>query len=66
MNKSWKTYRAGDFFDELITDKGSPRVAARQAVNLLQRLSREEMDARRSAAERPLVPSLPSVPSSPS
>ncbi len=34
MNKSWKTYKAGDFFDELITDKGSPRVAARQAVNL--------------------------------
>ena len=51
MNKSWKNYRAGDFFDELITEKGSPRVAARQAVNLFQRLSKEEMSARRSAAE---------------
>jgi len=51
MNKNWKTYRAGDFFDELITEKGGPRVAARQAVNLLQSLTQEEMSARRSAAE---------------
>ncbi|MEP0203735.1 MAG: circularly permuted type 2 ATP-grasp protein [Halioglobus sp.] len=51
MNKSWKSYQAGDFFDELITPKGQPRVAARQAVKLLQSLPRDEMDARRAAAE---------------
>ncbi|GHD21158.1 hypothetical protein GCM10007052_31630 [Halioglobus japonicus] len=51
MNKSWKSYDTGPFFDELITDAGKPRVAARRAVNLLQKLSREEMEARRNAAE---------------
>jgi uncharacterized circularly permuted ATP-grasp superfamily protein len=51
MNKSWKSYNTGAFFDELITPAGRPRVVARRAVNLLQRLSREEMAARREAAE---------------
>jgi uncharacterized circularly permuted ATP-grasp superfamily protein len=51
MNKSWKFYQSGDFFDELITPKGQPRVAARQAVKLLQSLPAEEMNARRAAAE---------------
>ena len=51
MNKSWKSYDTGAFFDELITPKGSPRVAARRAVNLLQSLSEEDMVARREAAE---------------
>ncbi|QFU74666.1 circularly permuted type 2 ATP-grasp protein [Halioglobus maricola] len=51
MNKSWKSYNTGPFFDELITDAGKPRVAARRAVNLLQKLSRDEMEARRNAAE---------------
>jgi uncharacterized circularly permuted ATP-grasp superfamily protein len=51
MNKSWKSYEAGDFFDELITPKGQPRMAARQAVKLLQSLPAEEMNARRAAAE---------------
>ena len=51
MNKSWKSYQSGDFFDELITPKGQPRVAARQVVKLLQNLPQEEMNARRAAAE---------------
>ena len=51
MNKSWKSYETGPFFDELITDAGKPRVAARRAVNMLQSLSAEEMSARRTAAE---------------
>ena len=51
MNKSWKSYNTGDFFDELITGTGSPRVAARRAVKLLQELPKEEMSARRAAAE---------------
>ena len=54
MNNNWKTYngsKAGDFYDELITDTGGPRQAARQAVKLLQELSSEDMAARRGAAE---------------
>ena len=54
MNNNWKTYngsKAGDFYDELITDTGGPRLAARQAVKLLQELSSEDMAARRGAAE---------------
>ena len=51
MNKSWKSYDSGKFFDELITAKGQPRTAARRLVNLLQRLSPQEMDARRAEAE---------------
>ena len=54
MNDSWKHYtshKTGDFYDELVTDKGSPRVAARAAVKMLQGLSGKEMLARRGAAE---------------
>ena len=54
MDNSWKHYngpQAGDFFDELITDTGRPRVVARNAVKMLQALSAEEMAARRAAAE---------------
>jgi len=51
MNKSWKSYDTGAFFDELITSTGRPRVVARRAVNLLQSLSQEDMVARREAAE---------------
>ena len=51
MDKSWKAYDTGSFFDELITPARKPRVAARRAVNLLQALPSEEMAARRAAAE---------------
>ena len=51
MNKSWKSYKTGNFFDELVSPAGKPRVAARRAVNMLQELSGEEMAARRAAAE---------------
>ncbi len=51
MNKSWKSYNTGDFFDELVTPKGSPRASARRVVNMLQKLPQEEMADRRSAAE---------------
>ncbi len=54
MNNSWKLYntnKTGDFFDELITDAGRPRAAARHAVKMLQSLSSKEMAARRQAAE---------------
>ena len=51
MNNSWKSYKPGEFYDELIAPSGSPRVAARRAVNLLQSLPQEEMAARRAAAD---------------
>ena len=51
MNKSWRSYNPGKFFDELITAAGRPRVAARQAVKLLQRLDQGEMATRRAAAD---------------
>ncbi|MBP6681771.1 MAG: circularly permuted type 2 ATP-grasp protein [Halioglobus sp.] len=54
MNSSWHNYsshNAGQFFDEMITDAGAPRLAARHAVKLLQALSGPEMAARRGAAE---------------
>jgi uncharacterized circularly permuted ATP-grasp superfamily protein len=51
MNNSWKSYNTGNFFDELITDKGKPRVVARQAVNMLRSLSQDEMSTLRNAAE---------------
>lgn len=51
MNNGWKFYNSGSFFDELITPKGKPRVAARRLVNLLQNLSPEEVSNYRTAAE---------------
>lgn len=51
MNNSWKFYNSDSFFDELITPKGKPRVAARRLVNLLKSLSPEEVSNCRAAAE---------------
>ncbi|MEH6570336.1 MAG: circularly permuted type 2 ATP-grasp protein [Halioglobus sp.] len=51
MNNSWKSYNTGEFFDELLTPSGRPRVAPRRLVKLLQSLSGEEMSSRRAAAE---------------
>lgn len=51
MNKGWKSYNSGSFFDELITPAGKPRMAARHLVNLLQNLSPKEVANCRSAAE---------------
>ena len=50
MDKSWKGYRSAPYYDELITEKGHPRRAARGAVNLLRKLPAEELAARRAAA----------------
>ena len=51
MNNSWKSYRTGPFYDELVTPSGGPRVAAREALKLLQGLPSGEMATRRAAAE---------------
>ena len=50
MSKPWSRYSTGHFFDELITPHGSPRVAARRAVNFFRSLPVDEMQARRMAA----------------
>jgi len=51
MSKPWRRYSTRRFFDELITHGGSPRVAARRAVNFFKGLSADELQARRAAAE---------------
>ena len=51
MSKPWRRYSTGRFFDELITRGGSPRMAARRAVNFFKGLSADELQARRAAAE---------------
>jgi uncharacterized circularly permuted ATP-grasp superfamily protein len=51
MDQGWQDYRAGDYHDELFTPRGKPRVAARQAVNMLSGLPAGELAARRTAAE---------------
>ena len=51
MDKSWKRYKATDYYDELITPKGTPRQVARPAVKLLKELDNDDLDARRAAAE---------------
>ena len=51
MEQSWKRYSAGEYYDELITAKGSPRQVARPAVKLLREMDPDDLDARRAAAE---------------
>ncbi len=51
MKKNWNAYRSPGCFDELITDKGSPRTAARKLVTHFSNLEPEEMQARKAAAE---------------
>ena len=51
MSNGWNAYDCGNFYDELITPRGQPRVAARGAVNLLSQLAQDEDAARRAEAE---------------
>ena len=51
MNECWAAYQSGEFYDELISERGKARVPARGVVNLLQKLTAEELHARRAAAE---------------
>jgi uncharacterized circularly permuted ATP-grasp superfamily protein len=51
MKANWSAYRSPGCYDELITDKGSPRQAARKLVNHFGRLHPDEMQARKAAAE---------------
>ncbi|TNE77302.1 MAG: circularly permuted type 2 ATP-grasp protein [Gammaproteobacteria bacterium] len=51
MKKSWNSYDAGAFYDELLTSTGNPRMAARGIMNFLRNLPKEELEERRAAAE---------------
>ncbi len=51
MKNKWQNYRAPGCFDELITEHGNPRVAARKLVSHFSKLSDDEMTAFREAAE---------------
>lgn len=51
MDKNWNRYSATDYYDELITPKGTPRQVARPAVKLLKELPTDDLAARRTAAE---------------
>ncbi len=51
MNEHWSSYSSNDFYDELLTEKGTPRTVARGAVKFLQELESTELSARREAAE---------------
>ncbi|MGJ8687040.1 MAG: circularly permuted type 2 ATP-grasp protein [Spongiibacteraceae bacterium] len=47
----WQEYPAGDFYDEIITENGQARSAARQLVKQLHSFSQEELEHRRKTAE---------------
>ncbi len=51
MRSQWEDYRSTPYFDELITDRGKPRTAARRVVNSLKSLNGEEMAALVASAE---------------
>lgn len=51
MKHCWENYQSQGFFDELITDKGTARPAARKLVNHFCRLDPAEMVSRGNAAE---------------
>lgn len=48
----WSSYPLGEFFDEMISEKGNPRAASRSVVSALSKLSDEELESRRVAADR--------------
>ncbi len=51
MSGLWNDYENNNFYDELLTPSGNPRVAARQLVSYLGGLSPDEIEARKLAAE---------------
>jgi len=51
MKDCWKRYRSPGCFDELITENGAPRSAVRRLVTHFSKLTPEEMEAHKDAAE---------------
>jgi uncharacterized circularly permuted ATP-grasp superfamily protein len=51
MQIDWKKYNPGDFYDEMISTPGNPRVASRALANYLQSLSPNGLARRQRAAD---------------
>ena len=51
MSDLWSDYASGKAYDELISERGSPRLAARRVINHLLKLPHDELVARQSAAD---------------
>jgi uncharacterized circularly permuted ATP-grasp superfamily protein len=51
MKIDWKSYKTGEFYDELISSPGHPRKPARKLVSYLRNLKSEEIRERQAAAE---------------
>jgi uncharacterized circularly permuted ATP-grasp superfamily protein len=51
MQIDWKKYNPGDFYDEMISTPGNPRVASRALANHLQSLSPNGLARRQRAAD---------------
>jgi len=52
---TFKDYDAGGFFDELVTESGVPRPAARLLIRDIESLAQGELQLRQQAAERALM-----------
>jgi uncharacterized circularly permuted ATP-grasp superfamily protein len=51
MTINWKSYKPGEFYDELISSPGYPRKAARILTKYLASLSHDELKQRKAAVE---------------
>jgi uncharacterized circularly permuted ATP-grasp superfamily protein len=51
MGIDWNQYETGDFYDELISSKGNPRLASRTLLKYLGSITSEELQERKAAAE---------------
>ncbi len=51
MKKHWTSYRSPGCFDELITENSAPRSAVRRLVTHFSKMTPDEMEARKEAAE---------------
>lgn len=51
MEIDWKNYDSGEFYDEMISSPGNPRLASRAVANYLQKLSPKQLGRRQNAAD---------------
>ena len=51
MEIDWKNYDPGEFYDEMISSPGNPRLASKSVAGYLQRLSAKQIGRRQNAAD---------------
>lgn len=51
MTTLWNSYQSAPFYDELITENGNPRLAAKKLIAYLSSLSEEELESHKLASE---------------